>query len=423
MDVTLVQSPLRRHEPSHPHGESAESDDGRETPDVAILPVKASSGLGIVRAALLLIAESVGSGVLALPGQAAHVGAGWFAAFFLLNIAANLFAGYLLLLVGDNYDCFGKPVGDVVDLADRVCPAARPCVQWIWYGNLVFTLSQYIVVMSNGVHLAGMRTSFPVLSLIPAAVVLALSQLSTLISITQRGLVHLSLIATGIILVLCITVGKSAPPHRDHARGSAFILSLGTALSSISFAFGSQRLLLNVRREMVDAAKASRALYIAVPAFSTIYVIVVVLSGPSPADFLLDDLQRYRQLAGSLLFAHIAVSYTLNLQALASTAIRITDKVSWPVATALATVCCWFIANAVPQFATLASLTGALTSAPLNLAIPAYLYWQHLRVNHHTASAHRFLGPCVLLVLSGAICMAGTSSALIETLQLWRKRS
>jgi len=424
MDVTLIESPLRRHDLSHPHDESAKSDECSETSEMTVPTARASDGFSVERATLLLIAESVGSGVLALPGQAAHVGVGWFSAFFLLTVVANLFAGRLLLLVVDEDECLRRPAGDVVDLADSVCPRARPYVRAIWYGNLVFTLSQYIVVMSNSLHLAGIRVNFILLSLLAAIVVLSSSQLSTLISITRHGLVHLSLVATGIILALCIVKGKS--PRREQARGSAYVLDLGTALSAISFAFGSQRLLLNVRREMAHAAKASCALYIAIPAFSTIYIIVVALSGPSPADFLLDDLERYRQLTGGLLFSHIAVSYTLNLQALATTITRSTGKLSWSGVTTVATACCWLLANLVPQFATLASLTGALTSAPLNLAVPAFLYWYQLRVNRLRASEGRLfgsLGPCLLLALSGAILIAGTSSAAINVAQLWRQRS
>lgn len=389
------------------------------------------AGYGVWLASSFLVADSVGAGVLALPGQARVAGLGWFAGFFALNVVANLYAGRLLLAVDGGYTTLTRnSVGNIVELADLVIPEASWCVRIVWYANLVLTLGQYVVVMTNGLLLAGLSSSRLVLSIAAASCALGLSQLSTLVAIGRRGLVHGSLSATFVILTLCIAFGGPAP-QRKRASGFTRALEMSAALSSINFAFGSQRLLLNVRREMREPSRAHHALSIALPTFAAIYAAVVLLAGPRPPDFLLDRLARFRQFAGYLLFGHIAVSYTLNMQAFAVSLTQKFSSSSWLATTVLLTVSCWLVANLVPHFSDLANLTGALTSAPINIGIPALLYMCRRRCTPSTSDAERtrhrrfsvLLGPFLLVVLASGIVVAGTSGAVFDIVRGWRSRS
>mmetsp|Transcript_42865 Transcript_42865/g.50151 ORF Transcript_42865/g.50151 Transcript_42865/m.50151 type:complete len:237 (+) Transcript_42865:1037-1747(+) len=172
------------------------------------------------------------------------------------------------------------------------------------------------------------------------------------------------------------------------------------ALSSIGYAVGSQKLLLNIRHEMVNRNDSTKSLGIALLVFGGAYITVVQLSGPSPPSFLFDAISRNgennnwnRRLGGFFLWVHVSVSYAINSQALCSSINRLVtpmfggvaneqnsinhnrpSSVRWGILTLVVAMSSYLIANAVPFFKDLVSLIGALTSVPLTLLLPAILY-------------------------------------------------
>eukprot|EP00551_Chaetoceros_affinis_P009359 CAMPEP_0203664834 /NCGR_PEP_ID=MMETSP0090-20130426/2171_1 /ASSEMBLY_ACC=CAM_ASM_001088 /TAXON_ID=426623 /ORGANISM="Chaetoceros affinis, Strain CCMP159" /LENGTH=545 /DNA_ID=CAMNT_0050528211 /DNA_START=27 /DNA_END=1661 /DNA_ORIENTATION=+ len=77
------------------------------------------------------------------------------------------------------------------------------------------------------------------------------------------------------------------------------------ALSSIGFAVGSQKLLLNIRHEYRDRTQAApQSLGIALLAFGSVYAFVCIFSGPNPPSFLFDAISPGfgRRVAGFLLW-------------------------------------------------------------------------------------------------------------------------
>jgi len=100
------------------------------------------------------------------------------------------------------------------------------------------------------------------------------------------------------------------------------------ALASVAFAFGSQKLLLNIRHEMRYREKAApESLSIALFIIALTYTVVCLLAGPNPPGFLFDAIpveKRWqRRVAGFLLWVHVSVSYAINNQALCSSIDRL----------------------------------------------------------------------------------------------------
>mmetsp|Transcript_23472 Transcript_23472/g.26755 ORF Transcript_23472/g.26755 Transcript_23472/m.26755 type:complete len:365 (+) Transcript_23472:394-1488(+) len=163
------------------------------------------------------------------------------------------------------------------------------------------------------------------------------------------------------------------------------------ALSSIGFAVGSQKLLLNIRHEFKDREQAApHSLGIALSGFGAIYGIVCIIAGPNPPEFLFDAIPSGsgRRIAGLLLWIHVAVSFAINSQALCSSIDRLSfhrvsicsyklnnlHKTRWALLTFLVAISSYMIANAIPFFKDLVSLIGAFTSVPLTLLLPAIFH-------------------------------------------------
>ena len=149
----------------------------------------AAGGYGAGRAATILVAECVGTGVLALPYVASVLGTGPFLLFVAVQVALNLYAGELLATAAEmserrtNYEACRSTTSalwDFVDDADNIdwdtgepkSPTTRPrdmlelaqgldagrplraLVACAWYGNLVLILAQYLVVMARSLRVA-----------------------------------------------------------------------------------------------------------------------------------------------------------------------------------------------------------------------------------------------------------------------------
>lgn len=61
-----------------------------------VAPSSTGRGLGVLATAALLVADNVGTGVLALPGQIANIGRLWGLLLLVIMVAPNVYAGLLL---------------------------------------------------------------------------------------------------------------------------------------------------------------------------------------------------------------------------------------------------------------------------------------------------------------------------------------
>eukprot|EP00526_Cylindrotheca_closterium_P024324 CAMPEP_0113647292 /NCGR_PEP_ID=MMETSP0017_2-20120614/25024_1 /TAXON_ID=2856 /ORGANISM="Cylindrotheca closterium" /LENGTH=154 /DNA_ID=CAMNT_0000559321 /DNA_START=44 /DNA_END=504 /DNA_ORIENTATION=+ /assembly_acc=CAM_ASM_000147 len=131
-----------------------------------------------------------------------------------------------------------------------------------------------------------------------------------------------SLLAMVIVLGQCLFHHRtgSAVPIDVSEREDPSMWQKLSALASIAFAVGSQKLFLNIRHELKDRKQASETLGWSLTSYGATYLLVILLAGPHPPSFLFDAIPEgmSRRIAGLLLWGHVAVSYAINCQALCS---------------------------------------------------------------------------------------------------------
>lgn len=153
-----------------------------------------------------------------------------------------------------------------------------------------------------------------------------------------------------------------------------------------------------------------------------------------PPSFLFDAIPQgtSRQVAGFLLWIHVAVSYAINSQAICSSMDRLYahkwtccsllsfPKWRWGILTMSMTISSYLVANAVPFFKDLVALIGALTSVPLTLMLPAIFHRQVIGVPLWSPTRYS-LGSYALLVFSLAFLFLGLIGALGSIELDWSK--
>jgi len=218
-----------------------------------------------------------------------------------------------------------------------------------------------------------------------------------------------------------------------------------SALGSIGFAVGSQKLFLNIRHEFAHREEAPKSLAVSLTTFGSFYVFMIAMAGDNPPGFLLDAIPRgtaNRQAAGFFLWVHVAVSYAINSQAICASMdrnffsqwgpVRLwSDERRWTALTAIMASTAFFIANAVPFFKDLVAFCGALTSVPLTLLLPAIFYrracekvpvwyppitWKSMYTSKGWASY-------TLLVYSSIFMIAATLGSVYSILSDWKHHS
>ncbi|KAJ8607028.1 hypothetical protein CTAYLR_006254 [Chrysophaeum taylorii] len=338
-------------------------------------------GYGVLGGAVLLVADCVGTGVLALPGDAWTLGIGS--------------AGTLVIEAAR-----GGRARDFCELGAGCGATTKAIILAAWYSNLFLVLGQYALVMSNGLELAVGASCTALSSFAAAASVLALAQATrTMTKLRWPSLASIS--SVFVVLGSCLAARHWPydpawlPPHLGAPRWRA-ALRASAAVGSCVFAMGNaKKLLLNVRREQRDPDAQSPAHQ---PFSSTLFPATSGYGDPR---------------AGACLFAHVSVSYAINLQPLAKTLQSHLDLEDsnrcWLALTSAITASAWFVANAVPFFPDLVSLIGAFASAPPNFAIPALLY-KHARPKeeHRRREANFHIALTILIVL------AGTAGAIVD---------
>ena len=163
---------------------------------------------------------------------------------------------------------------------------------WIrvtYYTNLFLVLGDYILVMSHAV-VAMMeddnnKVCIPQAVLMASTLMFTLSQIRTMSNL-GRGVTITSLMALFGVVATCIYYRKSPDYSTDiiieaNDNNNESILRKFTALSSIGFAVGSQKLLLNIRHEMHPKQHAPFTLAISLTVFGSIYLLTCILGGGS----------------------------------------------------------------------------------------------------------------------------------------------
>jgi len=211
----------------------------------------------------------------------------------------------------------------------------------IYYINLFLVLGNYILVMSHAVSaMAGENNlCIPTAGTLASTLMFALSQFRTMATL-GRSVSAVSLGALLIVVVQCLhalhhraedgigdydafgeddatnNTNTAEEEHDEYYSSSTYpatteaTLAKMSSLAAICFAVGSQKLLLNIRHEMVDRAKAAPgALSVSLSIYGCAYIAVCFVAGDNPPSFLFDAIPEGmgRRVGGFLLWVHVAV--------------------------------------------------------------------------------------------------------------------
>jgi amino acid permease len=318
-----------------------------------------------------------------------------------------------------------------------------------YYTNIFLVLGNYIVVMSHAVTaLVGEdRLCVPTAGILASTLMFAVSQLKTMARL-GRSASAISLTALGIVVAQCLYSVNNATPaaadntatndsnYLDDSISFNNVLRQFSAMGSIGFAVGSQKLFLNIRHEFADRKQAPQSLAMALAAFGSFYVAIVFAAGPKPPGFLFDAIPAHtlqRRIAGFFLWVHVVVSYAINSQAICSSMDRVlfyqwqpllgwSEDKRWMLLTGMMAATAFVVANAIPFFKDLVAFIGSLTSVPLTLLLPAVFYRRVQSVPIWWPSM-RTIASYFLLVFSTIFMVTATLGSVYSILSAWQNHT
>jgi hypothetical protein len=162
----------------------------------------------------------------------------------------------------------------------------------LFYTNIFLVLGDYILVMSHAVAalLGEDWICIPVAGVIASTLMFAVCQLRTMSNLGRSASI-ISLSALFIVVMQCLYYANTVEQIPDDDEGTDdtpsghTILRKLSAMGSIGFAVGSQKLFLNIRHELADRASAPKSLAISLTAFGTFYVAIVLCAGSSKCNY------------------------------------------------------------------------------------------------------------------------------------------
>jgi amino acid permease len=500
--------------------------------------------LNVWNGSALLVADCMGTGLLALPNDIKVLGPTFGMLFLIANLPINWFAGNILSLAADRVERGGQQqqqqmttiatatvtaitsgllqednstsisnrtennnylairntsddvaydedadaekidernenidaatfdfVGMTMAIFDN--PQTTRLVMILYYVNIFLVLGNYIVVMSHAVVALladekdnkGILSCTPVAGLLASTLMFAVSQLRTMAKLGRRAST-LSLLALAVVVAQCLyfSSDSTTTPSDDITTknvddvdddgggdddenadvGFRLVLRQLSALGSIGFATGSQKLFLNIRHEFADRKDAPKSLAVSLSAFGSVYIFIILMAGDNPPSFLFDAIPIgtiHRRVAGFFLWAHVVVSYAINSQAICSSCDRVffsqwepvrrwSDERRWMALTAIIALTAFLIANAVPFFKDLVAFIGALTAVPLTLLMPAIFYrracenvpvwFPALTWNSITTTTRKTIsGSYALLIYASIFTVLSTLGSVYSILDDW----
>ena len=174
---------------------------------------------------------------------------------------------------------------DLISISKAVFdnPAITKLVLIIYYTNLFLVLGDYILVMARAVSAMFLdQICIPTAGALASVLMFAICQLKTMANLGRKVSLA-SLLAMLIVLLQCLFHHRngSLPPDPDDDDDDRSIWQKFSALASIGFAVGSQKLFLNIRHELSDREEASQTLAWSLTTYGMAYLVVIILAGAS----------------------------------------------------------------------------------------------------------------------------------------------
>ncbi|GMI10145.1 hypothetical protein TrVE_jg7082 [Triparma verrucosa] len=325
-------------------------------------------------AGLLISAEVVGTGILALPFFCSVITKPWGLSYLALNIGVNYYAGARLTqaasIVEQRHHV--PPILDLLELSQLT--TLPNLTLTIYYTNLILVMGSYLLTISTSFSslLYPLTVPSSILTFLIVSILIALSLRLNSMAKLGKAPTYVSITTILVVVLLSLIGAKTTADQPPPTAISPF--QIPGSLSGISFAVSSQKLLLNVRKSMDSSSKLkiNEALFVALAMYGLFYVITILVAPSTVPPLLLNVLKDgslMKRIAGLLLSVHLVISFTINNQCLCHS---FSNKFNVPSSKVAFATCffVWAVSNGIPFFEDLTSLIGALTTVPLTLALP-----------------------------------------------------
>lgn len=346
--------------------------------------------------AALMVAEVVGTGVLALGGAFSKLG--WVVGLFVL-IAGYVVNVFTSLLLNSVHLAFPDVV-TVGDALEKLMGRTAGIIGYlVLYTYIFLVCANYLIVLATAVQSVVYNVALcrPVAAAIGCALLLPGNQFRTLAGLTTlSGVSFITILVTVIVCLWTLSenagsggaVCKAEDVKGDN--GQSGFLDYNAAACAFIFAYSGQAIMLEMQAEMKAPKDFPKAVLSSFSSLLMVYILVAVAAfyvcGAATPGELLDVLPKTpRQSAvGILMVIHLIVTYTILQQVLT----RAICLFFWPMALAdgLKSRAAWFIvstgimgfayvvASSIPLFSDIVNITGGLLSTQVGLTFPALLY-------------------------------------------------
>lgn len=400
----------------------------------------------------LVLAEAMGTGVFSLPGAAADLGWILSGAALVLFALAGCFSSVLLAEVKSAH----PEVGSYADAARalggwRLSAFTRGCIVLSWAFELVY----YLIVTADTVAL--LVASHPGVldhawqrTLVAAALIVVPAQCRDFYAASFLTLPSVIAVVAAVVLVLAdaaTNTGRAfgAATSAVPAAGGSFV-SKFRALANFLQAYQSQSSFLEIGREMREPVGLARVSVLANGIMLGFYAVAVVVAygyqGADAAAFLPAGMAAgpLRTAAAALLLFHIVMVYVMSAQPFtrflhATLFPRTLDRrtcggvAHWALLSLAYLGIGYAVAVAVPFFADVQALCGALFAAPVIFGWPALFFflrcrrargdataagtWQEMGTRRALLCGFFFFVCAPLFMVLGVVATAGDMAAAI----------
>lgn len=353
--------------------------------------------LGWAQAALLIVADVVGVGVLAIPGACRKLGWWISVPLILACYPLNLYVGVLM----ERLRRWCAPgAATLGDLGYAIFGNYGGYFGWLGlYLYIIFVMGDYLIVLGSCLEgLINAEENVPINKvsgcLISAAILLLPNQLRSLSNCLALCISSALTMGLSLILILS-TVFANGCPKLTEETGSLDVWQFTRALSAFTFAFAGNTIYLEMMAEMKEPRDFAKSLNVALPCLLVVYMIVglgtYAKCGEDTPNYLLKSLDKgtvVMRIVSFLLFAHVLTSYIINQQVLcrglhlflAPSKAVIKDRqekgfwmatFQWFVITTGAMIFALVLALSIKTFDDIVTLIGAALATPLCFVFPA----------------------------------------------------
>jgi len=419
-----------------------------------------------VQAALLIMGETLGTGILGLPGAAATLG--WMMSAIILVLFGYFasFSGNMLARLKTQF--YPESTG-FADLAMvTVGPRFRTFTRFMIITNWLLLMPYYIISAGSSLKYVAPHSSLCgwQWSLIAAACYLLPSQFTTLKYVSYMSAPSLVAILVATIILIAYmfidgahdasgaSVGFGEATHvlprmpSDDSQVISFF-TFYTSISSFVFSYQGQDMFVELMDDMADKKQAAKAVSSAYTFMSLAYGITVLAAygnqGENTPGFLPDGLKDgpAKAVTGVLIAFHVLVAYvfTSNLvgkfffskvfpQSSIANASKgsliesLPTRMRWLAVQSTLVLFSYVIANLIPNFESMQGLLGSLCAAPIVFGFPSLFFLRAHKCKDVTLSwSDAILSRLFLYVLCPLFMILGTIGAAISMVQSWSNGS